>query len=127
MATAITTMPLLEGTFRTGTNEDWADVMYVTQDSVPFDFTDIEFEMVARQSAENHDAFIPCSTANGFLQHWGAEGYFAFRVPEETMRRVPAAVYVFDIVARADGHQIVFLTGTVDVNLGITREVDVVL
>ena len=108
MATNILLLPRSGNTnqFSVANNSDWLSSITLTSGSSPIDLTGIAFECNVRSEAGGVEIFLQASTASGTMVNGGAAGTVSFNVPAITMGALMADVYVFDILAIADGHTV---------------------
>lgn len=121
--TAVGSLPLHPVDAETCTNEDFRLVLaYADAAEAPIALTGIAFALQGRATRDAHEAAFAASSGAGTITIGGAgNGTLTVAVPVATMRRVPPAVYVVDIVATADGISRRVADGTVTVVRGITR------
>ena len=124
--TNLLSMPLVQLTVDTGTNEDWLDSLkYVVSeaDDDQLDLRGIEFAMEVRRSAPDNEVILRASTSDGKL-HIGAPpdyGFLIISIPVEEMKYKRPGVYVADIVG-SDGEYVrVCITIALTIVEGVTR------
>jgi len=126
MATNILYMPAVTMAMTVWTNADWIDGLEyhdLQTPSQPIDLTGIEFEMELRSSAQDITVVLKATTDNGLIIVYS--NTWQFSVPATTMSLIPPASYVFDMLAVADNTVRIIASGTVQVNLGVTRPPDI--
>jgi hypothetical protein len=122
MPTNILYMPAVAMDMTVWTNADWLDGLeYWDQRTPPqpIDMGGIEFEMEMRTAPPAVTVVLKASTDNGLIVVYA--NTWQFKIPAMTMNLVPAATYVYDMLAVADGYVRIIASGGVTVNQGITR------
>lgn len=119
-------MPLVRMDYAVNTNEDWVDTFQIVSGDppIPVDLTGSTFTAHVRRAATDLDTVIEASTANGKLvvSSPPSDGLVSWNVPREQLEILKSRDYVYDIVwTRADGREIAFAVGTIDLQLGVTR------
>jgi hypothetical protein len=96
----------------------------LTFQPLPLDLTGIEFIAQMRSSAASAAVYLTAQTSDGTFNNGGTSGVLAFNIPQATLSNIFPAVYVFDIVAIADGHTLNLFPegpGTISLGLGVTQ------
>ncbi|GAA4180238.1 hypothetical protein [Shinella granuli] len=115
--------------FQVSTNEDWRDNILLVTDlgessEAAFDLSGSSLLMHLRQSPEAQRIDLLLSTDNGrIVIDDPSTGLISFDVAQETVEGLNPGVYFHDIVwTMADDRKVNLASGTVTVDLGVTRD-----
>lgn len=115
--------------FQVATNEDWRDNILLVTDlgessEAAFDLSGSSFLMHLRQSPEAQRIDLLLSTDNGrIVIDDPSTGLIRFDVAQEIIEGLNPGVYFHDIVwTMADDRKVNLASGTVTVDLGVTRD-----
>lgn len=101
-------------------NADWAIPLIFNDDvtGAPWDFTDDEFKMEVRPSADSATLSLTLSTANGRIDSTSPEnGYLTLIVPKGMLA---AGAYVYDLIRLTGAAQEYLIGGQLTVLDGVT-------
>lgn len=86
----------------------------------PLDVSGIAFALMLRPRTGDAMVSLSASTGTGTIANGGASGQAGLRVQTATMQNLPAGTYAYDLIASADGYDVVAYQGTVTHAQGVT-------
>lgn len=121
--TEITSLILFEMEVETRSNSNApASLGFMVDEDTPIDLTGIAFKLQLRYPRTSRAVPLEATTANNTLLVGGVDNnYLTFAFTLEQMNLLPPGNYLFDLLAVADGLDVVVSHGTWTHILGITR------
>jgi hypothetical protein len=121
--TNILNLPTAMMVIETLTNADWLDGLEYWDAEPPggnpIDLTGIAFDMEMRTAPPVATVALHASSDNGLIRVYANS--WQLIIPSTTMLLIPPGLYVFDMLARADGYTRNLVQASITVDMGITR------